>query len=717
MSAHSVLRSPQCQQQAYSPPWIPPVNQSLACVPRPSTPPSSPQAYSSRRGDLPPRLGGGGAIHLHVLRYAECESEEGIVLGMIGENKEDRPRAVVGDAGGENSARDPHPVRFPVLGEDAKVWWPRGFGGGALDVGFLDHTEPAQSGKGGRFLCLSFRERVQDVLPANLARDSPELALVLEALADLCFAVACGVVDARDYVGGEPDGVVEERDDEDEEEVAKDKDAGKPGESTASNLRGCPTVDLRSCASTCIASTSGRFGDPPVVPTIPPRPGNALALALASPKIHSAPSSNWIPNSSTRSLDPALGSSITATASSCAREKRPFLAPAAPVALGSLSESGWSGGRLLRGVKRNSLVRKGYKTCGEREKQVLCLATPITLTEEVHPANGPGTNDGVTLHPQTRLNPFKSLLSRAVEVLRRAALPQRTDHAALTRQLAWLFFPHPSAVVILPTAAAALLFSLLELITQTHFLSSPSPEHLYHHPTTMARCHPHRSSSPNSSFLQRLRALRCTSVANSCNKMADDFNRILVALARRRYKREGWGSLYITSRVDKRIQNAYDAGQISLETYLDHLEVKVGHSYNVEKRRHQYKNCARQQVLIWHYHFAADRRILAERLIHLALDAIGAERAIRPCPGCKTSHVEYYKFRSVGSFERLNHIITSVLKHLGQRGVRARLVDDALGGGIREGEAEVDGLGVVYNFVLKSGLIVAKEAVEEKEHL
>ncbi|KAJ7037642.1 hypothetical protein C8F04DRAFT_1256861 [Mycena alexandri] len=185
------------------------------------------------------------------------------------------------------------------------------------------------------------------------------------------------------------------------------------------------------------------------------------------------------------------------------------------------------------------------------------------------------------------------------------------------------------------------------------------------------------STTASSSLLKRLCAFR-RSLSASGSKTADPFNHILNALARRRYKREGRGGLYITGRVDEHIQIAYDAGQISLETYLDHLEVKVGHSYDVEMRRRQYKKCASQQVLIWHYYFAADRRMLAEHLIHLALDAIGAERAIRPCPGCKTRHVEYYKFRSIGSFERLDHIITLVLEYLGQSGVRAVKFQDGV---------------------------------------
>ncbi|KAJ7018619.1 hypothetical protein C8F04DRAFT_1243132 [Mycena alexandri] len=219
-------------------------------------------------------------------------------------------------------------------------------------------------------------------------------------------------------------------------------------------------------------------------------------------------------------------------------------------------------------------------------------------------------------------------------------------------------FPHPFPFVLCFTI-------LLKRIS----LSSPSPEPSNDIPATMARSNSSPFSTPTS-LLQRLRVLRRTSLADS-SQLTDPFDRVLVALARRRYKREGKGGLYVKARVDEGIQVAYDAGQISLETYLDHLEVKMGHSYDVEIRRCQYKKCAKQQVLIWHYFFAADRRMLAERLVHLALDAIGAERGIRPCPGCKTRHVEYYKFRSIGSFERLNRIITSVLEHLGQTELKA----------------------------------------------
>ncbi|KAJ7175478.1 hypothetical protein C8R46DRAFT_1030535 [Mycena filopes] len=130
------------------------------------------------------------------------------------------------------------------------------------------------------------------------------------------------------------------------------------------------------------------------------------------------------------------------------------------------------------------------------------------------------------------------------------------------------------------------------------------------------------------------------------------FDCVLAALARRRYKREGEGGLYVTARVDEGIQDAYDAGKMSLDAFLDRLEVKVGHSQEVETRRCQYKKRAVKQVLVWHYHYPADRRMLAARDSRVS--------------GCTTQHREYYTFRSIGSFERLNGIIQFWLGELGQ---------------------------------------------------
>ncbi|KAJ7705863.1 hypothetical protein B0H16DRAFT_1747006 [Mycena metata] len=168
------------------------------------------------------------------------------------------------------------------------------------------------------------------------------------------------------------------------------------------------------------------------------------------------------------------------------------------------------------------------------------------------------------------------------------------------------------------------------------------------------------------SLLQRLRALRRTLIATSPD-MPDRFARVHAVLARRAYKREGKGNLYVTARIDEKIHEDYKGQRIPLETFLDHLEVKLGHTKAMKARQRQYKKCAKKQHLIWHHYYRADRRMLGERMIQLTLDALGAQRVIRRCPGCGIYHREYYSFRSIGSYERLHRIIVSCLEALGQK--------------------------------------------------
>ncbi|KAJ7175666.1 hypothetical protein C8R46DRAFT_1030702 [Mycena filopes] len=108
--------------------------------------------------------------------------------------------------------------------------------------------------------------------------------------------------------------------------------------------------------------------------------------------------------------------------------------------------------------------------------------------------------------------------------------------------------------------------------------------------------------------------------------------------------------------VESKASKAPVVSETRWGSFLDRLEVKVGHSQDVETRRSWYGTTITP----------ADRRMLAERLIHLTLDVLGAKRTIRACPGCTTQHREYYTFRSIGSFECLSGIIQFWLGELGQ---------------------------------------------------
>ncbi|KAJ7432502.1 hypothetical protein B0H11DRAFT_1940520 [Mycena galericulata] len=139
---------------------------------------------------------------------------------------------------------------------------------------------------------------------------------------------------------------------------------------------------------------------------------------------------------------------------------------------------------------------------------------------------------------------------------------------------------------------------------------------------------------------------------------------------RRSFMREGPGLVYITSRVQYSILRAYHEDRIPLSEFLDALEVKVGHTRNMDRRQYTYRVCSTGLAIRWHVAFRARKRILSEALAHLRLREIGATPSVFPCPGCGVSHREYVPFRSVGSFYALEHLVREAIKETGQRVVK-----------------------------------------------
>ncbi|KAJ7504125.1 hypothetical protein B0H11DRAFT_2221572 [Mycena galericulata] len=153
------------------------------------------------------------------------------------------------------------------------------------------------------------------------------------------------------------------------------------------------------------------------------------------------------------------------------------------------------------------------------------------------------------------------------------------------------------------------------------------------------------------------------------------------------YVREGFGAMYLCGRIDNVTRDEYRAGRITREDFLDRLYVKVGHAQVLPVRQRAYEKCDDGQTHLWILCFYPDRRIVggdflilffyrprptlgsAERLCHLCFLADGAPRAIEECRGCHRHHWEYWRYRDVGPFTRIEQRRQDVLTSLGQPGL------------------------------------------------
>ncbi|KAJ7182284.1 hypothetical protein C8R43DRAFT_940439 [Mycena crocata] len=171
---------------------------------------------------------------------------------------------------------------------------------------------------------------------------------------------------------------------------------------------------------------------------------------------------------------------------------------------------------------------------------------------------------------------------------------------------------------------------------------------------------------PKRSAHSRIRALKPFFATFSRRHGTNLRQAIEFALLRHRFRREGRGLLYLNGRVDTDTRDQYHDGRISLDVLLDVLEVKIGHTNSIRRRRRQYRICEKGQVIIWHSFYVVRNRIIAEHLVHSSLKSIGIRPIIRPCPGCRVRHREYYPFRAIGSFDRLDCILRAGCWVLGE---------------------------------------------------
>ncbi|KAJ7082215.1 hypothetical protein B0H15DRAFT_803317 [Mycena belliarum] len=145
------------------------------------------------------------------------------------------------------------------------------------------------------------------------------------------------------------------------------------------------------------------------------------------------------------------------------------------------------------------------------------------------------------------------------------------------------------------------------------------------------------------------------------------------------YVREGLGFVYVCGRVDNTTLAAYRAGHITRAEFLDRLLIKIGHAQSLDIRQCAYEKCDDGQTHFWFFAFCPTRRIVSERLCHLRFLADGASRVIEECRGCLVRHREYWRYRDVGSFSRIEQQTRRVFASLGEPGLpRHDLADVAV---------------------------------------
>ncbi|KAJ7472097.1 hypothetical protein FB451DRAFT_1399385 [Mycena latifolia] len=144
----------------------------------------------------------------------------------------------------------------------------------------------------------------------------------------------------------------------------------------------------------------------------------------------------------------------------------------------------------------------------------------------------------------------------------------------------------------------------------------------------------------------------------------------LAALGVRAYRNDGPGHLYTQFRVAPEFLEQYLAGTLPHDILHSGvwLEIKLGHTKNLKRRLRQYEACQANdhQISFWGY-CPVPRQMLAERLVHLRLGALGARLVPYPCPGCGVEHREFFPLAAAGGCNGVKSVVKTVVEELGGR--------------------------------------------------
>ncbi|KAJ6524120.1 hypothetical protein DFH09DRAFT_1329646 [Mycena vulgaris] len=147
-----------------------------------------------------------------------------------------------------------------------------------------------------------------------------------------------------------------------------------------------------------------------------------------------------------------------------------------------------------------------------------------------------------------------------------------------------------------------------------------------------------------------------------------------VALTTAPYKlRDGPGSVYVLGRINKRVLIEWLTGVIDDRGLLHLIDLKVGSTTKIDRRRREYRYRCQGEWIHWYYHFPSFHRMRLEDLVHKALDFLGARARTYPCVGCGEVHGEHFSAWVCGGPEGLELVIRLCQAFMGEASQRQDL--------------------------------------------
>ncbi|KAJ7105818.1 hypothetical protein C8R44DRAFT_886284 [Mycena epipterygia] len=132
----------------------------------------------------------------------------------------------------------------------------------------------------------------------------------------------------------------------------------------------------------------------------------------------------------------------------------------------------------------------------------------------------------------------------------------------------------------------------------------------------------------------------------------------------RPYKPKGAGWVYVEINADEVVIEGRATAPANVE--LDYLNIKVGETGNMARRREDYRRTCKGVDILWAYCYPTQHAKLIERLVHIDLTRIGAHKSPHPCPGCNVNHREYFSERLSGGLEGVAARIEYWQRRLGE---------------------------------------------------
>ncbi|KAJ7083166.1 hypothetical protein B0H15DRAFT_932493 [Mycena belliarum] len=124
------------------------------------------------------------------------------------------------------------------------------------------------------------------------------------------------------------------------------------------------------------------------------------------------------------------------------------------------------------------------------------------------------------------------------------------------------------------------------------------------------------------------------------------------------------GNVYVFLQLNEAIVQWIPHAPLGLE--IDTLDLKVGKANDVDARRAGHEAQCPGIQRVWAYHYQTNYPKLLERLVHLSLKDLQAQRPIRSCEKCSVHHREFYGEEASGGLEGVAEIIEYWLKRIGE---------------------------------------------------